>query len=89
MRLIDGDELLYKVNQIKYLRKLQAKSLVEECKEIKAIPIEYIQKFIDLTTGTKIGDDITNLEDYLKGFIQLTMIMLYEWEKENESNISN
>lgn len=53
---------------------------------MKAIPIDYIRDYIDKTTGTKMGDDITNLNDYLKGFIQLTELMIYEWGKENESN---
>lgn len=52
----------------------------------KAIPIDFIEKFIDKTTGTKKGDDITYLDDYLKGFIQLTYMMIYEYEKEEKEN---
>lgn len=52
----------------------------------KAIPIDFIEKFIDKTTGTKKGDDITYLDDYLKGFIQLTYMMIYEYEKEAKEN---
>lgn len=42
MRLIDGDELMRKVYEIRYLRKLKARSLIGECKEVKAIPIEHL-----------------------------------------------
>ena len=44
MKLIDSDELLNKVNQIKYLRKIKAKHLVDECKPIEAIPIEWLRE---------------------------------------------
>lgn len=46
MRLIDADELLAKVNKIKYLRKLRAKMLCDECREVEAIPIEWVEKYL-------------------------------------------
>lgn len=56
--------------------------LVDKPSWLRAIPVNHINRFIDKTTGTKMGDDITNLDDYLKGFIQLTYMMIYEFEKE-------
>lgn len=44
MRLIDADELLVKVNKIKYLRKLRAKALCDECREVEAIPIDWLRE---------------------------------------------
>lgn len=44
MRLIDADELMAKVNSVRYLRKLKAKSLCDECKEIEAIPLEFVKE---------------------------------------------
>ena len=68
MRLIDADELLKKVNSIRYLRKLKAKRLCDECKEIKAIPIEWIEKW-----GWKNG---------MSESMSLR-VMIDDWEKEN------
>lgn len=39
MRLIDADELMAKVNEIKYLRKRKAQMLVDECNEVEAVPV--------------------------------------------------
>ena len=39
MKLIDADELMAKVNEIKYLRKRKAQMLVDECNEVKAVPV--------------------------------------------------
>ena len=44
MKLIDGEELMEKVYSIKYLRKKQAKMLIDECTEIEAIPIYWLLK---------------------------------------------
>lgn len=39
MRLIDSDELMAKVNEIKYLRKRKAQMLVDECNEVEAVHV--------------------------------------------------
>lgn len=70
MRLIDSDELLNKVNQIKYLRKIKAKNLVDECKPIEAIPIEWLRE-------NKEWLDLEVYEDKIEALIEL-------WEEDNE-----
>ena len=73
MRLIDADELLAKVNKIKYLRKLRAKMLCDECREVEAIPIEWIEKY--------------NNENWFDTGTQYNAVtcMLDQWREEHES----
>lgn len=69
MKLIDGNELLEKVNTIKYLRKIKARQIVDDCKEIEAIPIEYILNHYE----------VNNIEQN-KALDEL----IESWRKENE-----
>lgn len=71
MRLIDGEELMRKVYAIRYLRKLKARMLIDECKEVKAIPIEWMAKWV---RNDRTADPDTFID------------MLTDWEKENERN---
>lgn len=64
MKLIDGEELLNKVNKIKYLRKLKAKELVSECEQIEAIPIKWLEDNKDWL------DNLYLCEDKIEGLIQ-------------------
>lgn len=57
--------------------------------EVKAIPIEWIEKWLDKTTGTKDGDDISQLPEQLKFAIGMINLMEMEWEKENGAKESN
>lgn len=52
----------------------------------KAIPIEWIEKWLDKTTGTRDGEDISQLPEQLKIAIQMINLMEMEWGKENETN---
>lgn len=54
-----------------------------EC-EVKAIPIEWIEDWLDKTTGTRDGEDISQLPEQLKFAIEMINLMEMEWEKENE-----
>lgn len=55
-----------------------------------AIPIEWIEKWLDKTTGTRDGEDISQLPEQLKFAIEMINLMEMEWEKENEkSSISD
>lgn len=57
MKLIDGEELLNKVNKIKYLRKLKAKELVSECEQIEAIPIAWLKEAKEWLDNLEIYED--------------------------------
>ena len=51
--------------------------------EVKAIPIEWIEKWLDKTTGTRDGEDISQLPEQLKFAIGMINLMEMEWKKEN------
>lgn len=50
---------------------------------VKAIPIEWIEEWLDKTTGTRDGEDISQLPEQLKFAIEMINLMEMDWEKEN------
>jgi len=50
-----------------------------------AIPIDFIEDWLDKTTGTRDGEDISQLPEQLKFAIQMINLMEMDWRKENES----
>lgn len=60
--------------------------IVIETMNKNAIPVEWIEKWLDKTTGTRDGDDISQLPEQLKFAIGMINLMEMEWEKENETN---
>ena len=89
MRLIDKDRLLKGSNH--YLMRLDEDSIalgdiesidvrfVEMAEEVKAIPIEWIEKYIKQNYCTC---DLVYPEEFLKELVTW-------WGEENESNVSN
>lgn len=55
MRLIDADELMAKVNSVRYLRKRKAQSLCNACEKIEAIPLKWLEYLFDIYHET--GND--------------------------------
>jgi hypothetical protein len=55
-----------------------------DSKKNKAIPIEWIEKWLDKTTGTRNGEDISQLPEQLKFAIEMINLMEMDWEKEKE-----
>lgn len=60
-----------------------AYNMIADAPEIKAIPIEWIEKWLDKITGTRDGEDISQLPEQLKFAIEMINLMEMEWEKEN------
>ena len=54
-----------------------------------SIPIEWIEDWLDKTTNTKDGDDISMLEEGVKIGIAFINLMERQWEKEYEQKASN
>jgi len=71
MKLIDTEELLAKVNKIKYLRKLRAKMLCDECREVEAIPVEWLKQWEEKHKNDPCYCDIVSEE------------ILKDWEGKN------
>ena len=87
MRLIDADEYLEKVCTYKKTGcgscKLQTACPADE-PVVKAIPIDWIERWLDRVTGTKDGDDISKYHDLVKGGILFINMLERDWERENE-----
>lgn len=63
MKLIDADELMAKVNEIKYLRKMKARMLVDECDEVDAIHVKFIIEYLNKGGKDKISECLKEWED--------------------------
>lgn len=89
MRLIDADNLhlnLWVPSKNNAIVKAFENSMIDALNRqptVEAIPVEWIDKWLDDFTGTKDGDDITELADELKWAIYGVAIMRYKWRKEN------
>lgn len=55
MKLIDADELMAKVTQVKYLRKRKAQALCDECAEVDAVPVQFIINWLNQGGEDKIS----------------------------------
>lgn len=73
MKLIDKEKLLEDLKQKRYSKR--SLELIESQPEVKAIPIEWIKKYLDIHTFG-CGD-----------FYYMTYEMLADWEKENEKSV--
>ena len=74
MRLINKDVLLQALKTKRYSK--QSLDLIESQPTVKAIPIEWIEKFMN-----RFRLDMVISDEYA-----LLHFMLTEWEKENEEN---
>ena len=50
---------------------------------VEAIPIDWIERWLDRVTGTRDGDDISKYHDIVKGGIMFINMVERDWEKEN------
>ena len=85
MRLIDSDKLENDIVEnitVKAVSRMLA--ITQGQPIVKAIPIEWIEKWLDKKTGTKIGDEIGYLEEDKKLLIGFIYWLVSDWEKENE-----
>ena len=93
MRLIDKDRLLKGSNhywlEMENIGDIEAIDVrfIEMAEEIKAIPIEWIEEWLDKTTGTRDGDDISQLPEQLKFAIEMINLMEMDWVKENDKSV--
>lgn len=62
MKLIDADELMQRVMSVKYLRKLKAQMLCDECIEVDAIPIRFIIDWLNKGGEDKISSCLKEWE---------------------------
>lgn len=77
-----GDYVVY--NKKWLVDHLQTEWNILQGKEYQpSIPVEWIDEWLDKTTNTKDGDDISMLEEGVKIGIAFIDLMVRQWEKEN------
>lgn len=87
MRLIDADKLLKQLEWLDiddFILYEEVKEDIDESPTVEAIPIDWIERWLDRVTGTKDGDDISEYHDLVKGGILFINMLERDWEKENE-----
>ena len=91
MRLILIDAEKLKKSLPKYADYYEALAWIDEAEEVEAIPIEWIEEWLDKITGTRDGEDISQLPEQLKFAIEMINLMEMEWVKENgaEESVRN
>lgn len=86
MRLIDADKLLKQLEWLDiddFILYEEVKEDIDESPTVEAIPIDWIERWLDRVTGTKDGDDISKYHDIVKGGILFINMLERDWEKEN------
>ena len=96
MRLIDKDSLfksLYerfvddevKICLQEFWHGIEVEECIEAEKEVDAIPVEWIEKWMDEFLGVKLEEEITNLDQFKKNVYQGIMLMYNDWNEEKET----
>ena len=89
MRLIDADELM-RSHCVECTYYNSGECLGENCdwdsnghireaKTVDAIPVEWIEKWLDEFLGVKLEEEITNLDPFKKNVYQGILLMYNDW----------
>ena len=84
MKLIDADELRWTSLQDGFGRIntcIVFESDINAMPTVEAIPIEWIEKWLDGFLGTKLEEEITELDPFKKNVYQGILLMYNEWRR--------
>lgn len=84
MKLIDADELRWTNLQDGFGRIntcIVFESDINDMPTVDAIPVEWIEKWLDEFLGTKLEEEITNLDPFKKNVYQGILLMYNEWRR--------
>ena len=85
MKLIDADELRWTSLQDGFGRIntcIVFESDINAMPTVDAIPIEWIEKWLDEFLGTKLEEEITDLDPFKKNVYQGIFLMYNEWRRQ-------
>ena len=90
MRLIDADELLkeviptddYEIDGDTYWDYVVYEEDIKKAKTVDAIPVEWIEKWLDEFLGVKLEEEITDLEPFKKNVYQGILLMYNDWRRQ-------
>lgn len=80
MRLIDADKIVRYTCTIDRDHDYDVYD-IEHAPTVEAIPIEWIEKWLDEFLGTKLEEEITNLDPFKKNVYQGILLMYNEWRR--------
>ena len=81
MRLIDADKLVSHTYTIDRDHDYETYD-IEHAPTVDAIPIEWIEKWLDEFHGVKPEEEITDLDPFKKNVYQGILLMYNEWRRQ-------
>ena len=80
MRLIDADKLVSHTYTIDRDHDYETYD-IEHAPTVDAIPVEWIEKWLDEFLGVKLEEEITNLDPFKKNVYQGILLMYNDWRR--------
>lgn len=80
MRLIDADKLVSHTYTIDRDHDYETYD-IEHAPTVDAIPVEWIEKWLDEFLGTKLEEEITDLDPFKKNVYQGIFLMYNDWRR--------
>lgn len=80
MRLIDADKLVSHTYTIDRDHDYETYD-IEHAPTVEAIPIEWIEKWLDEFLGVKLEEEITDLDPFKKNVYQGIFLMYNDWRR--------
>lgn len=84
MRLIDADAFLERTSKdplFPLVERYGLSGVIQNEPTVDAIPVEWIEKWLDEFLGTKLEEEITNLDPFKKNVYQGILLMYNEWRR--------
>lgn len=80
MRLIDADKLVSHTYTIDRDHDYETYD-IEHAPTVEAIPVEWIEKWLDEFLGVKLEEEITDLDPFKKNVYQGILLMYNDWRR--------
>ena len=84
MRLIDADAFLERTRKdplFPLVERYGLSGVIENEPTVEAIPVEWIEKWLDEFLGVKLEEEITNLDPFKKNVYQGILLMYNDWRR--------
>lgn len=84
MKLIDADAFLEETSKdplFPLVERYGLSGVIKAQREIEAIPVEWIEEWLDDFLGTKIEEEIDELDEFHKDVYRGILLMYNEWRR--------
>lgn len=85
MRLIDADAFLKRTRKdplFPLVERYGLSGVIENEPTVEAIPVEWIEKWLDEFLGTKLEEEIIDLDPFKKNVYQGILLMYNDWRRQ-------